>query len=412
MAVTVTPEPSSTVDYPNAIPYGTVILTLANAAQGSNQSPIVQTDTITSGGTGGAPLTYSFTPPPIPGGTYNATAAYGGNTAQLLQKSTGTATFTVNTTAPAITLSEPAGTSPNATNGVYYVLNGGQATLTATVTSPLGTPTGTVTILNNGSQAVGTATYTQGGNWTFVTSALPVGSYNLTAQYSGDQNFTSVTSSPAVSFQDIRPSVLLTASPASISTKAGTPVQTTITIQSLVGFSATLGANITCEVAPQDTVPYYAECTFSNPQPEILACAPGTGTGANNPCQAVTVSTVLTLSSNIPVNTPTTSSNVPMEGPHSSPLLPAGVFGLGLLGLALRRRAIFNRYLLNLVCLVLFLGGAVMGITSCTNSSYSKPPQVPTYTTKSGNYNISIVVSDPTTGNVESLPFTLGVTIQ
>ena len=406
VAVIVTPEPSSTVDYPGAIPYGTVILTLTNAAPGSNQPPIVQTDTITSGGTGGAPLTYSFTVNGIPGGNYNATAVYGGDTAQLLQKSTGTAPFTVNTTAPAITLSEPQGVSPNGTNGVYYVGYNTDTTLTATVTSTRGPPTGTVTILNNGTQAVGTATYTQGGNWTFNTASLAVGTYNLTAQYSGDQNFTSVTSSPAVSFQDIKPSVLLTASPASISTKAGPPVQTTITIQSLVGFSAPLGANITCEDAQQDTVPNYAKCTFSNPQPEI--CAP-TGKPGDT-CKPAT--SVLTLSSDIPVNLNPSAANVPMDRSHSSPLLLAGVFGLGLLGLALRRRAIFNRYLLNLVCLVLFLGGAVMGIASCTNSGYTKTIKVPVYTTASGSYNISIVVSDPTTGNIESQPFTLGVTIQ
>ena len=85
---------------------------------------------------------------------------------------------------------------------------------------------------------------------------------------------------------------------------------------------------------------------------------------------------------------------------------------MGLLGLALRRRAIFNRSLLNLICLVLFFAGAVMGITSCTNSGYTHTPQVPVYTTQSGTYKISIQVTDTATGVVESLPFTLGVTIQ
>ncbi len=401
--VTITPEPTSSVDYPDNVPSGTVTLTVSCATAGCTQAPIVQT-ALASGDKTGTTATFSLTS--LLGGNYNVTAAYGGNTAQLFQKSTGTATFTVATAAPVITLSEPQGISPNSTNGVYYVLFQGQATLSASVTSPLGTPSGTVTIVNNGSQVMGTATYTQGGNWTFATGSLAVGSYHLTAQYGGDQNFSPATSSPAVALQVIPPSVLLTASPASVSTKAGTPVASTITIQSLVGFSATNGANITCEVAPQDTVPSYAECTFNNPQPEI--CAP-TGKPGDT-CTPAT--TVLTLSSNIPVNIPASASNVPMNRSHSSPLLPAGVFGLGLLGLALRRRAIFNRYLINLVCLVSFLAGTVMGITSCTNSSYSHPPKVPTYTTPSGAYNVSIVVANPSTGVVESLPFTLGVTIQ
>jgi hypothetical protein len=400
VTVSVAPEPTSSVDYPNNVPSGTVTLTLSCATAGCTQAPIVQTAQATGNNMG---TTATFSLANLLGGNYNVSAAYGGNTEQLFQKSTGTATFAVGTAAPVITLSEPLGVSPNATNGVYYVLYQGHTTLSVNVSSSLGNPTGTVTILNNGT-AVGTATYTQGQNWTFATGSLQAGSYNLTAVYSGDQNFSSVTSSPAVTFQVIPESVLLTASPATVSTKAGTPVTSTIAIQSLVGFSATTGANITCEVAPQDTVPSYAECTFSNPQPEICAPTPTNG------CTPAT--TVVTLSSNIPVNIPTSARNVPMVGPRGSPMLPAGIFGLGLLGLALRRRRIFNRYLLGAGCLALFLAGSVLGISSCTNSSYSRPPKVPTYTTPAGTYNVSIIVSNPSTGTMESLPFTLGVTIQ
>jgi hypothetical protein len=53
-----------------------------------------------------------------------------------------------------------------------------------------------------------------------------------------------------------------------------------------------------------------------------------------------------------------------------------------------------------------------MGITSCTNSNYTHTPLAPAYTTPSGVYQISIQVTDTATGVVESLPFTLGVTIQ
>jgi hypothetical protein len=190
-----------------------------------------------------------------------------------------------------------------------------------------------------------------------------------------------------------------------VSTKAGTPVASTITIQSLVGFSALKGANISCEIAPKDTVPSYSECTFNNPQPII--CAPASATDTT--CTPAT--TVLTLSTNIPVNIPI-ASNTHGPKPFGSPLSFAGIFGLGLLGLTLRRRAIFNRSLLNLICLVLSFAGAVMGITSCTNSNYTHTPVVPVYTTPSGTYNISIQVTDTATGVVESLPFTLGVTIQ
>jgi hypothetical protein len=230
--------------------------------------------------------------------------------------------------------------------------------------------------------------------------------YSVTASYGGDENFSPVSTKVPVTFQLIPESVLLTASPALVSTKAGTPVATTITIQSLVGFSALKGANISCEIAPKDTVPSYSECTFNNPQPII--CAPATATDTT--CTPAT--TVLTLSTNIPVNIPVTASNTHRPQPFGSPLSLAGIFGLGLLGLTLRRRAIFNRNLLNLICLVLSFAGAVMGLTICTNSNYTHTPVVPVYTTLSGTYNISIQVTDTATGVVESLPFTLGVTIQ
>jgi hypothetical protein len=286
------------------------------------------------------------------------------------------------------------------------MLQGATNTVVANVSSKVGSPSGTVTLVDATQGLVGTGIYTSGQNWTFPLGGLATASYSVTASYLGDENYLPVSTTVPVTFQEIPPSVLLTASPASVTTTAGTPVATTITLQSLVGFSALSGANITCEVAPVDTLPYYSECTFNNPQPTI--CAP---TATNNTCTPAT--TVLTLTTNIPVNIPPASaSNTQRPQPFRSPLALAGIFGLGLLGLALRRRAIFNRYLLDLVCLVLFFAGTVMGITSCTNSGYSTPPPIPHYTTPSGTYNVSIQVTDTATGVVESLPFTLGVTIQ
>jgi hypothetical protein len=272
------------------------------------------------------------------------------------------------------------------------------------VSSTVGIPTGAVTLVDATQGSLGAATYTSGQVWTFSTGGLATDPYSLTAAYGGDENFLPVSTKVPVIFQLIPESVLLTAGPASVSTKAGTPVASTITIQSLVGFSALKGANISCEISPKDTLPAYSECTFSNPQPII--CAP---TATGNTCNPAT--TVLTLSSNIPVNIPL-ASNTHGPLPFGTPLNLAGIFGLGVLGLTLRRKAIINRSLLNLICLVLSFAGVVMGLTSCTNSGYTHTPAVPVYTTPSGNYNISIQVTDTATGVVESQPFTLGVTIQ
>ena len=393
--VNITPEPSDGIDYVNSVPSGTVTLTLANAAAGSTQPPIVQTCQA-AGTNSGTSCSVSLTA--IPGGTYNVTAAYGGNLGQLFQKSNSDSspvTFIVATAVPTVTLSEPLGIQPNSQNGIYYVQQGGATTLTANVSSPLGTPTGTVTFMN-GSTVVGSATPDANGNAIFAVKDLPAGTYNLTAVYGGDQNFSSGQSA-VITFQLIPGSVLITANPASISTTAGTPVASTLTLQSLVGFAATNGVNITCDPT---TMPYYSECTFSVPQPDICAPSP------NSSCTGTTT-TVVTISSNIPVNVPPTASNVPLKRPGSSPLYLAGLLGLGLFSFMLRRRAVFNRYLLNLVFLALTLTAAMVGVASCTNSSYTKTPPLTKVVTPSGTYNVSIYVSSPGSTGSESLPFTL-----
>jgi len=67
-------------------------------------------------------------------------------------------------------------------------------TLTATITSGAGTPTGTVTFLD-GTTALGTGTLT-GGAATISISSLTVGMHSITAAYGGDVNFRATTSSP------------------------------------------------------------------------------------------------------------------------------------------------------------------------------------------------------------------------
>ena len=408
--VTVNIAPAANSTYTYALPYaplGTVVLTLSCASQGCTQASIVETGTATQVSPTGQPTSVTFSNlPTLDGGKYLVTADYQGSVLNLMAKSSGTASFTVNTATPVITLSQPVGVIPNATNGVYYLLQGQPNMLVANVSSAVGTPTGTVTLIDATQGNLGPATYTSNQNWTFSTGTLASAAYSITASYAGDENYSPVTTTVPVTFQIIPPSALLTASPASVTTAAGTPVASTITIQSLVGFSALSGANIICEFTQANVPPYYSECTFNNPQPTI--CAP---TVTNNTCAPTT--TVLTLTTNIPVNIPpTTASNMQRPPSFRSPLSLAGIFGLGLLGLALRRRAIFNRYLLNIVCLALFGAGTVIGITSCTNSGFTHTPPALHYTTPSGTYNISIQITDTRTGVVESLPFTLGVTIQ
>jgi hypothetical protein len=99
----------------------------------------------------------------------------------------------------------PLQTTTALTASASTVTVGSSLTLTATVTSSPGstTPTGTVTFYN-GSTPLGTGTVTNGVA-TYSTQSLAVGTYSITATYSGDANHASSTS-PAISVAVVPPS--------------------------------------------------------------------------------------------------------------------------------------------------------------------------------------------------------------
>jgi sugar lactone lactonase YvrE len=361
---------------------GNIVLTLDPQAKGSSET--TQTQVLNNGQA-------SFSLTGLNGGTYIVFASYKGDPIFGGSSSSRTFTITVAQTPPMITLGQPTGVTP--INGVYYVLQGSTTTLQATVTSTVGTPSGSVSFLNGTAVADPTQNpvpLSGSGTATFNTANLKLGTYNLTAVYSGDLNFAPVTS-PVITIDVISPSVLITASPATLTTTAGTPVTSALTLTALEGYSPKLGVQMYCEVTPIDTVPPDAECTFDVPLVDIFD-HPGVPQISN-----------VTISTNIPVNE-TTASN------GSSRIEFAGMFGLGLLGLALRRKGKLNRSPLTFLCLVLFAGTAI-GLGGCTNSGYTTTPPAPHVTTPAGTYNISIYTLDLQTNQISSLPFTLSVTV-
>ncbi len=395
--VTITQAPLNGGAPSTNVPDGTVTATLTSVTV-PGQPPIVFTGQATgtdTSTTATIPLTN------LPGGSYNVRASYKGNT--NYGGSTATATLLVTPAPPLVTTTEPSATQPDQFNGVYYVKQNSTTEITATVSSPLGAPTGSITFMNGSQPADPTQVnepLDSNGQVIFSLKNLAVGTYNLTAVYSGDTNFATTNSAP-VPFQVLQPSVLITASPASVSASAGTPVSSTLTLESLVGFSAQAQGdiNIACD---NTTLPAYSECTFNNPQPVLCPSA-----GSSTTC-ASTTTTVVTISTNIPTNIPT-SENRPME---PSPFALAGILGLGLFGLGLRKRRLISRGLFNAMCLTVLLAGAVLGFTGCTNSGYTHTPPAPHYVTPSGTKNVSIIVTDASSGQQYSLPFTLPLTIK
>ena len=121
----------------------------------------------------------------LPTGADSVTAVYGGN------GNFATATSNaVNETVAKIT-----GTNTLASSNASPMF-GTSVTFTATLSNIGGViPTGTVTFVSNGA-TLGTVNISSTGTATLATAALPVGSDSVTAVYSGDTNYNTVTSAP------------------------------------------------------------------------------------------------------------------------------------------------------------------------------------------------------------------------
>jgi sugar lactone lactonase YvrE len=388
-------SPISGITYPGNVTI-TVTVTAQSQADGTPQGTVKLS--LTNNGTVTGLLNSSgvatFTFSNLLGGSYNVNAAYEGygtlGTAPDFAVSAATVyTFIVAAATPSLSITTNYQYSP-----ATYVLFGGSNTITATVSSAVGVPTGTVAFMNGSNLADPSQlpiTLNGLGVATFNTSNLPLGTYTLTAVYSGDQNYMPETI-PIATFQIIRPSVLITANPATLALTPGVAGSVTLTLQGLVGFGGPLDAiALFCTTA---TLPQWSECTFSN---TTVAIDPA-GSSAT---------VVLTISTNVPVNGGATSASV-RSAP--APWALAGIFGFGLVGLAFGRKTRFNGRALTIICLMLLFAGAFLSVTACTNSGYTHTPPAPVVTTPAGASNVAITTT--LNGTIVSLPFTLPVTVQ
>jgi hypothetical protein len=406
ITVTVTSAPGA------GTPQGSVILLVP----GSGASQSNQTATLNGSGVATFKLTGLL------GGSYNVEAIYGGfGTAGATQNTCSTptcfagnaakSTITIKPATPAFIVGPP-GTegclnwtatncTPNSNYVTSYLSNtfvsqASNTWMTASVTSKVGTPTGSVSFLLNGKPVDSTqaqSSLNSSGIANFTLVNLTQGLYTLTAVYNGDQNF-ATQSITLASFEVIVPSIQVTSSPATLSTKAGTPASATLTLEPLVGFSKDV--SLQCVTS---SLPKYSECTFAYPN-----SGQGVVTvGSNTPSTIV-----VTISTNVPVNGGGMAS---LE--RHAPWALAGMFGLGLLGLIAGRKR-FSSYM-ALICLALMLAGVSMGIAACTNAGYSTPPPPPVSPTPLGTYNVQIITYDPQTTKQNSLStplFTLPFTVQ
>jgi hypothetical protein len=246
--------------------------------------------------------------------------------------------------------------------------------------------------------------------------------YTVTPVYSGntDPNYATVTGTPVTFIALRNPMVVITSSPAALSVANGSSISANLTLTSLLGFGV-LGPNgnlnnYTLPVEMEcDNLPPHATCSFAYPNPDpsdaqsvdVTPTAPG--------------AVVMTLNTNVPVGTSTTAS-LHREGPVAF----AAMFGMGLLGLAFRRKKDLRSALFSVLCLLVF-AGTVAGVSAC--GSGTSGGATPILTTPAGTYSVTVTAkqagskvipgSKPGTtqivygnGNQMSLPFSVSVTVK
>jgi hypothetical protein len=183
--------------------------TIASGANpGTAGASLLLTATIAQSGTTGAGGAFSGTVTFQNGTTALGTAAVSATGIATLNISTLavgpntiTATYAGNTnyagsrSSPLLQTIVSATTSTMLATSMTPSIAGKPVTLTATVTSNGGTPTGTVTF-TDGATTLGTAILNTRGVAAFTTSGLAVGQHALIAVYGGDPDDTSSTSSP------------------------------------------------------------------------------------------------------------------------------------------------------------------------------------------------------------------------
>jgi hypothetical protein len=266
----------------------------------------------------------------------------------------------------------------------------------------------------------------------------------ITPVYSGDANFIGITGSQSTLFQTVRSPVvqITTSSPSSLTTSptltvsAGSSASLNLTLNSILGYGiAGRGGLLNDYNFPVtlscDNLPPHSACTFSYPNPD--AAIP---TAVDIPCPAGSTATVasavaagtmqctpgqatMTIVTNVAVGT--TTSQVA----RTASITFAGIFGLGMIGLFIRRRAFEKGRLLMMVFLMVVGTALAVSITACSTTNLSTSAVL---TTPKGTYPVTVTAQQVGTQQISSgngstqtiygsqnqvsLPFVVNVTVQ
>ncbi len=291
----------------------------------------------------------------------------------------------------------------------------------------------------------GTPSTTAGGSASFLTSCLQmpqfttytpvVSTHYLTPVYSGDANFIGATDSTSTLLQVITgPLVNITPSApaapsapisvASLSVSPGSTANLTLYLAPLLGYGfqgkgGTLNDYNFPVTLSCDNLPPHTACTFTYPSaistyqpsaPNSAQICPqptldsNSDTAAafealaeNGGCNANGVGVVtLTINTNVTVGTTTTTS----QNASAASVTLASLFGLGMIGLFVRRRA-FERARRFMMFVLMVVGGALaITLSACNTTNLAPLSQL---TTPPGTYAVNLTASQVGTQCIPSV---------
>ena len=231
-------------------------------------------------------------------------------------------------------------------------INQGQSvTLSGTVSSGSGTPTGDVGFVASSSSAsgLGFATLDGSGKYSVALTTLPAGSYTIVARYSGDTTFGSSQSSASsitvAGSGGGGGSFSVAASPGSTSVAPGSPASTTITATGSGGFAASVTLSASVAGPTGATAP--PSCSF-NPTSIPLSSTTTSGTS---------VMTCTTTASSQVIYVPTRGPNQPLWLAAGAGLVMVCIFLLSLPAQKRRWATAFALLVLASATMVVGCGG-------------------------------------------------------
>jgi sugar lactone lactonase YvrE len=327
----------------SGITYGATLSGILNASAASGSTPVAGTFTYTATLLGGSPVAVNSTTV-LGGGSYTLTATFTPTDTSTYASTSASASLTVAKATPVLAL----------TSSAAAVGAGSPVIFTATVMSSAGTPTGSVsfydgtTLLGTGTLAAGVATYT--------TVNLPVGALSITAVYSGDSNFSTLTSAGLT--ETVMTAYTVIAPPTPVPVAPGGAATIDLTVPPVGG---AFGGVVTLSASG---LPPGATATFNPP-----TVTPGSA-------GAPTVLTIqlAAITAGIPAR------DLPANR-RGFPLAPVSL-GCVLFGAALGRKRIPR--MLMLVFMLAGLGATTSLLTGCGGGFASTP------STPAGNYIITV----------------------